>query len=477
MMRVTLQRRKVVVVGGGITGLTTAFYLQQEAKQHNLLLDVVLIEASLRVGGKIQTIRKDGFIIERGPESFFDSCNSIRSLARDLGIEQEIVQNNNGRSYIAVGSELHPVPSNLLFGGSPEVSSFITSSLLSVSGKIRAAGDLLLPKINEDIDEPIGDFFRRRFGKEVVENLVEPVLAGTFAGDVDHLSMQSMFPQFYQLEKDHRSLILGMKKSGKGFYAIEDNRGEIHYETFRNGLETLVETLEAHLAPQTILKGVKVDSIEKLADQSLQIYLNNMAPIQADAVVITTPFNVAKNIFSDSDLMHDLADMNYATIATVTMAFKEGQINKYQDALNFFVSRNSDLAITSCTWNNRKWDNVAPEGYDLLRVYIGRVGDESIVELSDSEIEKIVIQDLQKVIELQDKPLFTVVARWKQSMPQYTVGHEKRLKFLKEQFQSQFPQVQLIGSSYEGISVPNCVAQGKKTAKNIVEQMFSMATV
>ncbi|MEK4230649.1 protoporphyrinogen oxidase [Solibacillus sp. FSL H8-0538] len=476
-MRVTLTRRKVVVIGGGITGLTTAFYLQQEAKQYNLPLDVVLIESSLRVGGKIHTLRKDGFIIERGPESFFDSCSSVRSLARDLRIEHEIVQNKNGQTYIAVGSELHPIPSNLLFGGSPEVSSFITSSLISISGKIRAAGDLLLPKSSEKIDEPISDFFRRRFGKEVVENLVEPVLAGTFAGDVDHLSMQSMFPQFYQLEKEHRSLILGMKKSGKGIYAIGDDKDELHYETFRNGLETLVETLEAELAPNTILKGVKVDSIEKSSDNSLQIYLNNIAPIQADAVIMTTPYNVAKDVFRGSNLMQDLPSMNYATIATVTMAFKEGQINKYKDALNFFVSRNSDFAITSCTWNNRKWDNVSPEGYDLLRVYIGRVGDESIVELSDSEIEKTVVQDLQKAIDLHDNPVFTVVARWKQSMPQYTVGHDKLLSILKERFSEQFPQVQLIGSSYEGISVPDCVAQGKNAAKHLIDQMFSSEAV
>ena len=269
-----------------------------------------------------------------------------------------------------------------------------------------------------------------------------------------------------------------MKKSGKGIYAIKNNKGHaqgpLHYESFQNGLETLVETLEQQLTPNSILKGVKVENIEKLPDNTLQINVNNIAPIHADAVIMTTPFNTAKMIFKDYGVMQNLPNMNYATIATVTMAFKQGQISKYKDALNFFVSRNSDLAITSCTWNNRKWDNVAPEGYDLLRVYIGRVGDESIVELSDSEIEKIVIQDLQKAIDLQSKPLFTVVARWKQSMPQYTVGHEKRLAELKQQFEEQFPQVQLIGSSYEGISVPDCVAQGKEAAKQVVEQLFAV---
>lgn len=474
-MKVTLKRRKVVIVGGGITGLTTAHYLQQKAKAQNEQLDIVLIEASLRLGGKIHTVRKNGFIIERGPESFFDTDSSVRSLARDLNIEHEMIQNNDGRTFIAIGSVLHPIPSNLLLGGSPKISSFMASNVLSLSGKVRAAGDLILPKLPHDTDEPISDFFRRRFGKEVVENLVEPVLAGTFAGDVDHVSMQSMFPQFYQLEKDYRSLLIGMKKTGKGIYALVNTPGEIHYESFEGGLETLIEALENALTNVTILKGIKVDLIENQKEGSQQIYLNDGSSILADKLIVTTPFNVAKKIFRDSEVMSQVPNMSYATIATVTMAFKKGQMQKYTDALNFFVSRNSDFAITTCTWSNRKWDNAAPEDHDLLRVYIGRVGDESIVELSDSEIEKIVLQDLKKALGLEELPIFTVVARWKEAMPQYAVGHELSMAMLKQQFYKEYPNVTLAGSSYEGISIPNCVMQGKEVADKVWNQFTDSA--
>lgn len=471
-MRVTLRMRKVAVIGGGITGLTAAFYLQRKAQLNNLPIEVVLIESSLRLGGKIQTLRKDGFIIERGPESFLDYNNSVRDLAKDLGIEQKMMKNNNGLTYVAVGSNLYPIPNNFMFG-SLEVSSFITSGLFSLTGKIRAAGDLLLPKTRDLEDEPIGDFFRRRFGKEVVENLVEPLLAGTFAGDIDHLSIKSMFPQFYQLEKKHRSLILGLKKSGE---ALRKEHIE-SYQTFENGLETLVETLESQLSPNSILKGVKVESIDKLNDGTIQLFSNNMAPIKCDAVIMTTPFNVTKDIFTSYGLLEHTPIMQYATIATVTMAFKQGEVEKYQDAMNFFVSRNSDFAITTCTWCNHKWENVAPEGYDLLRVYIGRVGDEAIVELSDSDIEKTVLNDLERAIGLTEAPIFTVVSRWKQSMPQYTVGHEKRMESMKEQLEEEFPNVKLVGSSYEGISVPDCVSQGKSVADEMLNKMFEMQLI
>lgn len=470
-MRVTLNRRKVAVIGGGITGLTAAFYLQKEAQLKNLPIDVVLIEASLRLGGKIQTLRKDGFIIDRGPESFLDYANSVRELVSELGIEHKMVSNNKGKTYIAVGSQLYPIPKGLMFGGSLEVSSFITSGLFSLSGKIRAAGDLLLPKTRELNDEPIGDFFRRRFGKEVVENLVEPLLAGTFAGDIDHLSIRSMFPQFYQLEKEYRSLILGMKKSGQ---TIAKEHVEA-YNTFTDGLETLVEALESELTSSSILKGIKVESIEKLDDGTYQIFSNHISPLKCDAIIMTTPFNVAKDIFHKYDLFEEIPNMNYATIATVTMAFKQnGDQQRYRDAMNFFVSRNSDLAITTCTWCNHKFDNVAPEGYDLLRAYIGRVGDEAIVELSDSDIEKTVQHDLEKALGITQSPVFTNVSRWKQAMPQYTVGHEKRMEKVNEQLNEAFPQVKLVGNSYQGISIPDCVAQGKQAAYEMLDTILEM---
>lgn len=473
MMRVTGTKRKVVVVGGGITGLTTAFYLQQFANKAHLPIEVILIEASLRLGGKIQTLRKEGFIIERGPESFFDSNGAVRQLAEDLKIEHKLMYNNYGQTYVAVGSELYPVPGNFLYGQSPTVSSLITSGIISLSGKIRASGDLIIPKHTATDDEPIAKFFQRRFGKEVVENLVEPLLAGTFAGDIDHLSIKSMFPQIYLLEKKYRSLIVGMKKSKVNLLNSSGcNKGTICYGTFEKGLETLVETLEEQLQQRsTILKGVKVIGIENEDKGKVKLHLNNIPPLIADAVIMTTPSHLSKEIIKKHELLQNLPMSPSATIGTVNMAFKSDQIAKFQDALNFFVSRNSDYTITSCTWSNRKWNNVAKEGYTLLRIYIGRVGDEAIVELSDSEIEKIVLADLEKAIGLKGKPLFTVVTRWKQAMPQYTVGHEERMKQLKKELSKVFPQVHLVGSSYEGISVPDCISQGRNAANIMISNL------
>ncbi|MFJ7952271.1 protoporphyrinogen oxidase [Lysinibacillus sp. NPDC096418] len=468
----TQKRRKVVVVGGGITGLTAAFYMQKEARAKELPVDIVLVESSLRLGGKIQTMRKDGFIIERGPESFFDRHNDVYALAKDLGIENELITSNAGPTYIAVGSQLYPIPGSLMSGEAPHISPFITSGLFSLSGKIRAAGDIVLPRSAQNDDQSLGGFFRRRFGTEVVENLVEPLLAGTFAGDIEQMSMYSTFPQLFDLEQKHRSLLVGMKKSGANFLSndrVVKDKGV--FQTFSNGLETIVEKLEESLLPGTVLKGVKVEEIERGKDNTVQVIFNNFTQIKADAVIVATPFNVTQQIFSKQNLLTELKTMKAASIATVTMAFKKEQLGDL-DALSFFVSRNSDFTITSCTWSNRKWPNTTPVDYVLLRSYIGRVGDEAIVALSDSEIEKTVLQDLKKTIGVDGAPVETIVSRWKNAMPQYTVGHEEKIARVKQELQEHFPTVKLSGSSYEGISIPECVKQGQTVAYEILSELF-----
>lgn len=472
MMRVT-QKRKVVVVGGGITGLTTAYYLQQQIQNAQLPLEVILVESSFRLGGKIQTLRKDGFVIERGPESFFDSANVVRQLAEDLHIDDQIIYNNRGTSYVAVGSKLYTIPNNLFYGQPPTFSSLVGSGMISVSGKIRAAGDLILPKSKAQEDESITKFFERRFGKEVVENLVEPLLAGTFAGDIDHLSIKSMFPQFYQLEQQYRSLVVGMTLSKVNpFNPNLNENGIMRHGTFKGGLETLVEALEQQLSNTTILKGVKVVGIEEDVNNKMKLHFNNAPALVADAVIMTTPASISQQVFKKHVALQNLPTLTSATIATVNMTFDEEQIAMYKHALNFFVSRNSNFTITSCTWSNNKWDGVAEEGKTLLRIYIGRVGDEAIVELSDSEIEKIVLADLEKTVGLQGKPLMTVVTIWKQVMPQYTVGHEERLKQMRQEINAVFPMVHIVGSSYEGISVPSCIVQGKKAADLMLKKLI-----
>lgn len=471
------QNKKVVIVGGGITGLSAAFYMQKEAREKGLPLDVILVEASNRLGGKIQTVRRNGFIIERGPDSFLIRKKSMGTLAQDLGIEGELVKNATGQAYVLVGGELHPIPGGSVMGIPTEIGPFLKTELFSLSGKLRAAGDFILPRSNIQGDQSLGGFFRRRFGGEIVENLIEPLLSGVYAGDIDHMSLESTFPQFYAVEKKHRSLILGMKKTTPKQLPLKDGHGakkEGVFHTFRNGLETVVEAIEQQLEPGSVMKGVRIDAIEApgMAGEKTILEMNDGRKIEADSVIITTGHEMAGRLFAPHGLLQDLREIPTTSVATVALAFPEEHVVQDKEGTGFLVSRSSDYSITACTWTHRKWPTTTPDGKVLIRAFVGRVGDEAIVDLPDAEIEKIVLADLGRVMNITGKPDFSVITRWKKDRPQYRVGHKQRIAAARAELESKFPQVKLAGASYNGVGLPDCIDQGRAAMKEVLEDLF-----
>lgn len=463
--------RKVAVVGGGITGLTAAYFLQKHAQEQGLPIHITLIEAAHRLGGKIQTLQRDGFVIERGPDSFLSFKNSIGRLAKELGISDKLVRGAKGKWFIVAEDKLQQIPAGTVMGVPTNFASFLTSDLCSWSGKVRAAGDLILPKATETGDQSLGKFMRRRFGKELVENLLEPLLSGVNGGDIDRMSLEAAFPQFAEVGKKHRSLMSGMKKTKAGARAAVYSRNEEDvFQTFEGGLQTLVEALEKELNTCTILKGVKVEGIKKESNKAV-LQLNNASSIQADQVIFALPHSKLQPLFEPYGLLNGLKEMPLTSIATVSMAFPEDAL-KSDDGTGFVVARNSDFAITACSWVHRKWPTMAmPKGKKLLRAFVGRVGDEAVVDLSDKEIEKIVLADLRKTMQVEGDPDFTVVSRWKQAMPQYVVGHKERIWEAKMELEKEFPMVQLAGSSFEGFDLSDCADQGKTAARRILERL------
>ncbi|WP_367281431.1 protoporphyrinogen oxidase [Planococcus shixiaomingii] len=471
MINVKERTRKAVVVGGGITGLTAAYFLQKHAQEQGLPIHITLIEAAHRLGGKIQTLQKDGFVIDRGPESFLSFKDSLEKLAKELGIEEKLVRSAKGDWFVIADDQLQPIPSGTVMGVPTKFGTFLTSDLCSWSGKVRATGDLFLPRTPVVGDQSLGKFIRRRFGKELVENLLEPLLSGVNGGDIDRMSLEAAFPQFAEVEKKHRSLIVGMKKTNAASRAEVYSRNEEDvFQTFEGGMQTLVEALEKKLNGCAVLKGVKVEGLKKEAGKAI-LELNNASSIEADQVIFALPHSKLQPLFEPYGLMNGMKDMPMTSIATVSMAFPEDAITA-GSGTGFVVARNSDFAITACSWVNRKWPSMAfPKGKKLLRAYIGRVGDEAVVDLSDHEIEKIVLADLRKTMQIEGNPDFTVVTRWSQAMPQYVVGHKERVAEAKMELEKEFPMVQVVGSSFGGFDMADCADQGEAAARQLVERL------
>jgi len=465
-------KHKVVIIGGGISGLSAAYYLQKSINARRLPIEVQLIEASHRLGGKMQTVIRDGFIIERGPDSFLARKTSIINLAKEVGMEDKLVPNSTGKSFVLANEKLFSIPGGAMMGIPTEIGPFVTTGLISIPGKLRAAADLVLPRSESGKDQSLGEFFRRRLGDELVENLIEPLLSGIYAGDIDQLSLQATFPQFYEVEQKYRSLILGMKKTipsqPKPKEMKEKKTGG--FLTFKTGLQSFAEAIEAKLAHESILKGHRVEKIIRV-NQKYEIYLNNGEMLIADSIIAATPHKVTQAMFSDYPFFEPFKSVPSTSVATVALAFPEEAIKQDIDGTGFVVSRNNDYSITACTWTHKKWIHSAPKGKALLRCYVGKAGDETIVDLSDDQIVKIVLEDLKKTMDITMNPDFFIVSRWKNSMPQYTVGHKQRLKKILEHMKTELPGVFLAGSSYGGVGMPDCIDQGEAAVQNALNYL------
>lgn len=466
-----MKKKTVVIIGGGITGLATAYYLQKEIKEKGLPIQVKLFEASNRLGGVIQTLKKDGFVIEKGPDSILARKKSAMRLIEDLGLKDKVISNTAGKSYILVKGKLHTMPEGSFMGIPTKVTPFAFSSLFSPLGKLRAAGDFVLPKGKAQIDQSLGAFFRRRLGDEVVENLIEPLLSGIYAGDIDQLSLMSLFPNFYYMEQKHRSLVLGLNKTmpspPKNSPKQSSKKGM--FISLSTGLEDIIFELENRLE-DCITKGVGVESIKR-GDIGYTLKLSNGQIEEAESVVMATNHFKAQQILSDYSFMEAFKDMPATSVANVAMAFPKTAIKQDIEGSGFVVSRNSDFRITACTWTHKKWPGTTPEDMALLRCYLGKPSDQEVVDMTDEEIIDIALKDLNKTMNITTKPIFYVVTRWKKTMPQYTVGHKERIQSVKDSLVKELPGVFLAGSSFEGVGIPDCIDQGEETVKKVLEYL------
>ncbi|GGF15883.1 protoporphyrinogen oxidase [Halobacillus andaensis] len=463
-----MERKKVVIAGGGISGLTAAYYLQKEIREKQLPIDVQLYEASNHLGGKIDTVKRDGFTIERGPDSFLERKKSATRLAREVGLEDKLVPNGTGQAYILVKDKLHKMPSGSFMGIPTRIRPFLFSSLFTPAGKVRAALDLVKSKQPIEGDQSLGLFFRRRLGNQVVDNLIEPLLSGIYAGDIDDLSLQATFPNFYQLEQEHGSLIKGLRKTVPK--PPKNKPKPSMFRTFEDGLQSLVDAIEGQLKPESIHKNVGIDHIEKKSE-GYHVLLSDGSVEKADAVIAAVPYFAAQRMLSQYDFMDTLKELKATSVANVAMAFDASAIKKDVDGTGFVVSRNSRFRITACTWTHKKWPHSTPEGKVMLRCYVGKPNDQEVVDLSDEEITEIALHDLNQIMKISDQPEFSIVTRWYDSMPQYTVGHKDRIRQVTEQMNRQLPGVYLAGASYEGIGLPDCIDQGEAAVEQVLEHL------
>ncbi|MFC4769636.1 protoporphyrinogen oxidase [Effusibacillus consociatus] len=467
--------KTVIVIGGGITGLSAAYYLQKQARETGISLRVLLFERDARVGGKIETEVFNGFVVEKGPDSFLARKTAAVNLCRELGLEDDLVGTNpdNKQTYILHKGKLHRIPAGLNIGIPTQFLPFATTGLLSMSAKVRAAMDLVMPRSKVTGDQSLGGFLARRLGDEVVDHMAEPLLAGIYAGNSRNLSLRATFPQFESLEKKHGSLILGMLAQAKQAHANQSLPHSM-FLSLRGGLIQLVDKLAEVLGPEVIRTSIGVREIKKGTNENNQppyeLILENGDKFEADAVVVTVPaFESARMLPQSFEPAATLEKIPYASVATAVMAFPAASITYPLDGTGFVVPKKEGRTITACTWVSSKWMHTAPPDQVLIRCYVGRAGDEEIVDESDESILTKVRQDLKDIMGIEAEAIYTSITRWRKSMPQYTVGHLDRLNAFEKEATKQLPGLFFAGAGFTGLGIPDCIQQGKEAAARVLE--------
>lgn len=463
--------KRIAVVGGGISGLSAAFYLDRLSRERGLDVEITLIEGSRGLGGKIRTLHRDGCVIEQGPDSFLSRKTPIIELTRELGIEGELAALNPeaNRTYILHRNRLHPMPEGLMLGIPTRMLPFMATGLISPIGKMRAALDFVLPRRTGDEDETLGAFIERRLGAEVHRNIVEPLLAGIYAGDTGLLSLQATFPQFQDIERKHRSLILGMIR-GRRKQAVSSGpslpaavRGSA-FLSYKKGLSTLTEALDVRLHHVKRIFGQPAVGLAK-SESGYRLGLADGTVLACDAAILTVPNYEISRMLKESLPEHGLIDIPYASVANVVLAYDAGELAGKLNGTGFLAPRGEGLTITACTWTSMKWPHTAPQHLALLRCYVGQAGDEAALQLNDDELTARVKQDLLRTMGLSAKPLFVEVTRWNKAMPQYMVGHPERIGKFRAALSERLPGVFATGAGFRGVGLPDCIAQGKQAAE------------
>lgn len=456
--------KKCAVIGAGITGLSAAYYLQKEDSS----IEIDILEAGDVPGGKIKTYQKDGYTIELGPESYLGRKKIMTELAEAIGLKDDIVINNTGKSYIYAKNKLYPIPGGSVLGIPTEMKPFLSTRLISPIGKLRAGMDYLIQPKPMEPDVSVGAFFRRRLGNETLENLIEPLLSGIYGADIDKLSLKSTFPDFKATEEKHGGLIKGMRANKK---KAPKSKGPVQgqFRQFKNGLMSFIEALVKDIEQ----KGVhikynhKVDAIEKL-DNGYHITVNG-EKVYYDKVIITVPHTVFREWLNDGPLNY-FDYMETTSVATVVMAFDDSQVNNKENGTGFVIAKNSDTVITACTWTDKKWSHTTPPGKTLLRAYVGRPDSNVVKDNDDAAIVKLARNDLDKMMEITGEPEFTIVTKLFNSMPQYEVGHIDRIHSIQHYLKTHYPGLVITGASFEAVGLPDCVAQGQRAALQIAHE-------
>jgi protoporphyrinogen/coproporphyrinogen III oxidase len=466
--------KRIAIIGGGISGLAAAHRVIELSKTDQKPVQLTIFEASSRLGGTIQTEHRDGFLLERGPDSFISEKPEAVELAKRLNLESRLIETNEPlrRSFIVRNGRLRPVPEGFQLLAPSKIWPFINTDIFSFSGKLRMAADLVIPRrsVNGDDDESLAHFVRRRLGREALERMAQPMVGGIYTANPESLSLQATLPRFLDMERKHRSLILGMWRQGRKSIGVSGARYSL-FLSFDEGTEVLVNALERRISDSKqaeIRLRTRVETLE-FCEAGWRLRTNTGDAVEVDAICLAIPAYASAALIrnASAQLSLSLNQIQFASTATVNLAYHRDDVAHPLDGFGFVVPLIEKRSLIACTFSSVKFSGRAPKDQVLLRAFVGGALQPEMFEFGEREIVERVEKDLREIIGVKGSPLFAEVSKWRNSMPQYEVGHLQRIDEI-ESLVSRLPGLTLAGNSYRGAGIPDCIKSGEAAAIELI---------
>jgi oxygen-dependent protoporphyrinogen oxidase len=471
---------RIVIVGGGITGLSAAAAAAARAREVGRPISITLLESSGRLGGNIVTDRVDGFVIDAGPDSWVASKPQATALAKELGLGGAIIgtREDTRRYYVVWDGRLHAVPEGIVLGVPTRLGPLVGTRLFTWSGKLRMALEPLVParRYEGDEDESIAAFASRRLGREAADRLVAPLLGGISAGDANELSVRAAFPQLVAMENDYGSLTRGMwaarrKRAAAGPEASKASA----FVSLVGGMGALVDALHERIRASGVTVHLKtpVRSIERAAESESRYRVGiEGETIAADAVLMAAPAHVVGSLLGklDADAGGRVSTLAYGSTATVFLAYRKSDVQHPLDGVGFVVPRSLGRPILASTWVSSKWAHRAPEGHVLLRVFFGGASGEDVLAADDAHLATLARRELRALMNLEGEPLWSRAYRFRRASAQMRVGHLAMLRGLRERMSESAPGVLVAGGGYGVTGIPDCIRDGQAAGITMVER-------
>jgi oxygen-dependent protoporphyrinogen oxidase len=463
---------RLAIVGGGVSGLAAAHRATEWARERGRPLELTVLEAADRLGGTIQTERREGFLVECGPDSFLSEKPWALDLCRRLGLEGRLVRTDDRfrRTFVAFRGRLHPLPDGFQLLAPTRLRPLLSSTLFSWPGKLRIACDLVLPR-GGDPDESLGAFVRRRLGREALERVAQPLVAGIYTADPDELSLGATMPRFLEMERRERSVILALWRAMRRAPALHAGASGARWSlfvTFADGMEELIRVLATRLPPGAVRLKERVTAVTRESAR-WRVVSASGAVFDADGLILAPEAHQVARLlrYVDPALAHLLEGIAYASSATVTLAYRRDAIGHPLDGFGFVVPQVERRPIIACTFSSVKYPGRAPDGHALLRVFMGGALNESVLTADDAGLVASARAELAPLLGIDGEPLFARVARHPRAMPQYHVGHLTRAEAI-ERAVARLPGLRLAGGAYRGVGIADCVRSGETAALELL---------